>query len=53
MHVSSLLNLCITHLLGLRLNWLQSGVLLYLAIAAVFTALCWLGWQRYGTAWKE
>ncbi len=45
-NITSLLNFRITHLLGLQLNWLQSGVLLYLAVAAVFTALCWLGWRR-------
>lgn len=35
-----------THLFGLRLTWLQSGTLLYLGVAAAFTALCWLSWRR-------
>ncbi len=35
-----------THLLGLRLTWLQSGALLYLAVAAALTVLCRLGWRR-------
>lgn len=46
-NITSLLNLRITHLLGLQFNWLQSGVLLYLAAAAAFTGLCWLGWRQY------
>jgi len=45
-NITSLLNFRITHLLGLQLNWLESGVLLYLAVAAAFTVLCWLGWRR-------
>ncbi len=45
-NITSLLNYRITHLFGLQLNWLQSGVLLYLAVAAAFTALSWLGWRR-------
>lgn len=42
----SLIRHDMTHLFGLRLDWLQSGTLLYLGIAAAFTALCWLGWRR-------
>ncbi len=42
----SLIQHDMTHLFGLRLTWLQSGTLLYLGIAAAFTALCWLGWRR-------
>ena len=41
-----LLSLRVTNLCGVRLNILQSGFLLYLAVAAVLTALCWLGWRR-------
>lgn len=50
-NITSLLNYRMTHILGLQLNWLQSGVLLYLAVAAVFTALCWLGWRRNAVGW--
>ncbi len=49
-NITSLLNYRITHLFGLQLNWLQSGVLLYLAVAAAFAALCWLGWRRSAAA---
>lgn len=39
-------SLQVTNLFGVQLNLLQSGFLLYLAIAVVLTALCWLGWRR-------
>lgn len=41
-----LLSLQITNLFGVQLNVLQSGLLLYLAIAAALTALCWPFWRR-------
>ena len=41
-----LMSLQITNLFGARLNLFQSGLLLYLALAVVLTALCWLGWRR-------
>ena len=41
-----LISLRVTKLLGMQLNLLQSGLLLYLTIAAALTALCWLGWRR-------
>ncbi len=42
----SLIQHNMTRLFGLRLDWLQSGTLLYLGIAAAFIVLCWLGWRR-------
>lgn len=41
-----LMSLQTANLFGARLNLLQSGLLLYLALAVVLTALCWLGWRR-------
>ena len=41
-----LISLRVTKLLGMQLILLQSGLLLYLTIAAALTALCWLGWRR-------
>lgn len=31
---------------GLLLNPVQAGVLVYLAVSAVLSAVCWLGWRR-------
>lgn len=39
-------SLQVTRLFGVQLNMLQSGLLLYLLLALVLTALCWLGWLR-------
>ena len=41
-----LLSLQLTKLFGVQLNILQSGLLLYLAIAAALTVLCWPLWRR-------
>lgn len=41
-----LMSLQIMNLFGAQLNLLQSGLLLYLALAVVLTALCWLCWRR-------
>ena len=42
----ALVSLRLTNLFGLRLNFAQSGFLLYLLIAVILFALCWLGWRR-------
>lgn len=42
----ALVSLRLTDLFGLRLNFIQSGFLLYLLIAVVLFAMCWLGWRR-------
>lgn len=39
-------SLQITNLFGVQLNILQSGFLLYMALAVVLFALCRLGWRR-------
>lgn len=39
-------SLQVTRLFGVQLNILQSGLLLYLLLALVLAALCWLGWRR-------
>ncbi len=31
---------------GLPLNLIQAGMLVYLAVSAALSALCWLGWRR-------
>lgn len=41
-----LMSLQLANLFGVQLNLPQSGLLLYLALAAVLTALCWFGWRR-------
>lgn len=42
----ALMSLRLADLFGLRLNFIQSGLLLYLLIAVILFALCWLGWRR-------
>ena len=39
-------SLQVTHLFGVQLNILQSGLLLYLLLALAMAGLCWLGWRR-------
>lgn len=39
-------SLQVTHLFGMQLNILQSGLLLYLLLALVLAALCWPCWRR-------
>lgn len=39
-------SLQVTHLFGVQLNILQSGLLLYLLLALVLAVLCWLSWRR-------
>jgi len=36
----------LTSFLGFRLNYIQAGILVYLAVSAVLAAVCWLGWRR-------
>ena len=36
----------LTHFFGLTLNYLQAGVLVYLAVSVLLAAACWLGWRR-------
>lgn len=48
----ALLSLRLTDLFGLRLNFIQSGFLLYLLIAVILFGLCWLGWRRNATCGK-
>lgn len=31
---------------SLMLNMVQAGVIVYLAVSAVLSFLCWLGWRR-------
>ena len=40
------LNTDLTSVFGVQLNQVQSGFLLYLLIAVILFALCWLGWRR-------
>ena len=42
----ALMSLRLTDLFGLKLNFIQSGFLLYLLIAVILFGLCWLDWRR-------
>ena len=42
----ALTSLRLTNLFGLKLNFIQSGFLLYLLIAVILFGLCWLDWRR-------
>lgn len=36
----------LAHFFGLTLNYIQAGILVYLAVTVLLAALCWLGWRR-------
>lgn len=43
---SALIEKRLVHFFGLLLSPIQAGIIVYLAIAAALSAVCWLGWRR-------
>ena len=48
----ALMSLTLTNIFGIRLNFFQSGFLLYIALTVVLLVACWLCWRRKATSGK-
>lgn len=45
-NASALIEKRLAHFFGFLLNPIQAGIIVYLALAAALSAVCWLGWRR-------
>ena len=45
----ALMSLTLTNIFGIRLNFFQSGFLLYIALAMILLVVCWLCWRWKAT----
>lgn len=43
---SALIEKRLVHFFGFLLSPIQAGIIIYLAVAAALSAVCWLGWRR-------
>lgn len=45
----ALMSLTLTNIFGMRLNFFQSGFLLYIALTVILLVVCWLCWRQKTT----